>query len=466
MSNPTPLDPYRPTLHFSPQRHWINDPNGLIRVDGIYHMFFQYFPDGMVHGPMHWGHASSRDLVHWTEHDIALYPDARGQCFSGSAIAAAEGRVAPELEVASDDILLFYTAHLPRDGEDALQTQCLAAGNHALTGFRRMLHNPIVANPGLRAFRDPKVIWHEPSESWVMVVTHGQSIGFYRSPDALHWQLASEFGASEGRHGEGPWECPDLFGLRDARGEQHWILIVGIGDGHVTGGSGTQYFIGSFDGLRFVNHHDPVTELWMDWGKDFYAAQSFAGLASEPPLALAWASNWHYAHQTKTALFRGVMSLPRRLALIGTDSGLRLRQWVDKTAAQAFVTHRVKAGAGDVTLGPASGTYRVFIDWSPDTDTRLSISLFGEERPQFIVSTGPDGARLVVHRDRSGVEGSRGPFESDFDIPLPASTASSIDLFVDNGLVECGLCDGLAWVTMLYFPLDTAGALTISTSNP
>jgi fructan beta-fructosidase len=461
----TSIEPYRPTLHFSPREHWINDPNGLICVDGVYHMFFQYYPDGLVHGPMHWGHASSRDLAHWTEHDIALYPDELGQCFSGSAVAAAEGNVAPELNVAPGDILLFYTAHLPREGQDGLQTQCLAIGNHELTSFRRIAHNPIVANPGIRAFRDPKVIWHEATNAWVMVITHGQSIGFYTSPDALHWTFASEFGADEGRHGDGPWECPDLFSIMDSNGERHWILVVGIGEGHVTGGSGTQYFVGGFDGSRFVNHHDAATELWMDWGRDFYAAQSFAGLAGEPPLALAWASNWNYARQTRTQAFRGVMSLPRRLALVATGEGPQLRQWVDETAASAFGRHRVTASSDNVRLSPASGTYRLAIEWSPTSGSRLSICLFGEDRPQFVVSASASGASLRVVRAPSGIEASRNSFESEFDVPLDLATVGTIDLFVDNGVVECGFCDGAVWVTMLYFPDDPAGAVSVSASE-
>ncbi len=459
-------EPYRPTLHFTPRANWLNDPNGLIRVDDVYHMFFQYYPDGVSHGPMHWGHATSRDLAHWTELPVALYPDELGQCFSGSAVAAAEGNVAPELRVVEDEILLFYTAHQPRTDADAMQTQCLAIGNHDLTDFRRIGGNPIISNPGLRAFRDPKVIWHAPSKSWVMVVTHGQSIGFYNSTDALHWRFVSEFGAEEGRHGDGPWECPDLFSIRDDKGGLHWILVVGIGDGHVTGGSGTQYFVGQFDGESFVNLADSSTELWMDWGRDFYAAQSFSGLGDEAPLALAWASNWDYARQTKTSTFRGVMSLPRRLSLIVTASGPRLRQEVDPIAAAAFTSRTIAVPMGQDTFQPGSGTYRLVVERPTGTAKQLEMCLFGEHRPQFVITQVEGGGlTLRVFRDRGRVENSRGPFESDFDVPLDAGSDGQIELFVDNGLVEAGFCNGTIWVTMLYFPADIAGRVTISTSG-
>lgn len=457
-------EPYRPNLHFTPRANWLNDPNGLIRVGDVYHMFFQYYPDGLTHGPMHWGHATSTNLVHWSELPIALYPDDLGQCYSGSAVAAAEGRVAPELAVAEDEILLFYTAHRTRVDVDAVQTQCLAVGNHDLTEFRRIAGNPIIANPGLEVFRDPKVIWHAPSQSWIMVITHGQSIGFYTSSDAGTWLFASEFGAEDGRHGDGPWECPDLLSIHDDNGETYWVLVVGIGDGHVTGGSGTQYFVGQFDGKHFVNGAAKSTELWMDWGRDYYAAQSFSALGDEAPLAIAWASNWHYARQTKTSAFRGAMSLPRRLSLLATDNGPRLRQQVDRIAAAAFADMTVDAVAGRQTVQPASGTYRLSVDWLVDTGKQVEISLFGEERPHFVISEKAGGHVLRVLRNKSGVEGSRGPFESDFEVPLNPGSAGQIEIFVDNGLVEAGFCNGTIWVTMLYFPSDTAGAVTISTT--
>lgn len=460
----TESEPYRPALHFAPDAHWINDPNGLIRVGRDYHMFYQYYPDGVTHGPMHWGHAISRDLVKWRELDIALHPDALGQCFSGSAVFASEGSVAAELDVADGEILLFYTAHLPREGTHPLQTQCLAIGNRDLSQFRRIKGNPIVPNPGLRAFRDPKVIWHAPTKSWVMVVTHGQSVGFYLSDDALNWRFASEFGVAEGRHGAGPWECPDLLSIVDENGDTYWVLVVGLGDGHVTGGSGTQYFIGQFDGVRFTNSNAPSTEMWMDWGRDFYAAQSFAGLADEAPLALAWASNWDYAQHTKTSAFRGVMSLPRRLAIVRSKKGPRLRQWVDETAAAGFPPATVNAIPGINTHQPIGGTYRLTINWDPDRAGTVEVCLFGEEQPQFVIVAENGQAVLRVRRAQSGVDASRGPFESDFTVAIDVGEIDGLELFVDGGLVEASLCNGMIWVTMLFFPAETDGPVKILVS--
>lgn len=211
----------------------MNDPNGLVEIDGQYHAFFQHNPDDTVHGPMHWGHAVSDDLVQWQELEIALYPDANGQCFSGSAVPLPDGQIA-----------LFYTAHLDRDGKDALQTQCLVRVNHKLNQFVREPANPVLDNAQeLIEFRDPKVLRHEPSDAWVMTVTQGRHLGIYRSNDLINWQFASEFGQGLDASGDGVWECPDLIELAHADGRTRWVMIVGVWSGTPGGGSGTQYFL-------------------------------------------------------------------------------------------------------------------------------------------------------------------------------------------------------------------------------
>ena len=237
-------------------------------------------PRAMVHGPMHWGHATSRDLAHWEEQPIALYPGSEGECFSGSAVSAAEGAVTPEL---GGRQLLFYTGHQRAPTGEDFQSQCLALADHDLTHFETYPGNPVIPNNGLEAFRDPEVIWHAPSRRWIMVATHGQSIGFYSSTDAVAWRFESTFGKAEGRHSEGPWECPDLFPLQiEETDEEYWVLLVGIGSGGIAGGSATQYFVGQFDGTTFKNVNSPGVELWLDQGPDCYATKSWSGRSLSP----------------------------------------------------------------------------------------------------------------------------------------------------------------------------------------
>lgn len=429
---------FRPNLHFSPKHGWMNDPNGMIRVHGIWHLFYQHDPDSTVHGPMHWGHATSTDLVHWSEQPVALYPDALGTCFSGSAIESDNG------------VKLFYTAHSrTTDGED-YQVQCLVHANDDVTSFQADAANPVVPNPGHVAFRDPKVIWHDASQKWVMLVTEGQSVGFYGSTDLKRWMHLSSFGETHGRHSEGPWECPDLVPLVAPGGETVWVLIIGLNPGGYALGSGTQYFLGTFDGTHFTNANPPQTELWLDYGRDYYAAQTFFERGgTETPTAIAWASNWLYARQTKTACFRGVMSLPRELRLVETPDGLRVATRVPAFVAAGF--------EGQSTPGTTREDRRVTL--APGE--QLAIHLFGEKHPHFIVRRDTDnrGSIRTLRQAMDGLEG----FGHDYsvDLPWPASGVLDLTLFIDRGLVELSAADGLVWITNLFYPADPEAPLAV-----
>jgi len=447
----------RPSFHFSPKSGWINDPNGAIRVDGVYHLFYQANPHGLVHGPMHWGHATSTDLATWTEQPIALYPDADGQCFSGSAVAAHEGKVAAEFG-AGDGVLLFYTAH--RDGNPSIEDQSVAIADRGMMTFQKFADNPVLPARGPRDFRDPKVIWHAPTCRWIMVVTHGQSIGFYSSPDALNWRFESEF--AEGRHdpapeNPGPWECPDLFPMTvQGTDDTAWILLVGLGRGHISGGSGTQYFVGDFDGHTFRNRNPAETELFMDWGRDYYAAQTFSGLGGEDPLAIAWMSNWQYANHTPQTEFRGSMNLPRRLQFANGPEGLRLVQAMDASAAAPFEKLTLSNGVAV----PNSPVFRLR-HWMEGPS--LALSLFGEVDPVLTVERASvDRYRVTFHRrEHPGIEPERN-FASHFTFELTATVPFDLDAYVDHGLVEIGCGGGRHWVSNLYFPTDPAGQVLIT----
>jgi fructan beta-fructosidase len=432
-------EPYRPHLHFSPRAGWMNDPNGMIRVDGVWHLFFQHDPDSTSHGPMHWGHATSTDLAHWTEQPLALRPTALGTCFSGSAIQTEAGAVK-----------LFYTAHSRTPAGADYQVQCMVHADAGLSRFEPDPANPVVPNPGLVAFRDPKVIWHEPGRRWIMLVTQGQSVGFYGSSDLRQWTYLSSFGEEHGRHSPGPWECPDLFPLATPGGETVWVLVVGLNPGGYAPGSGTQYFLGQFDGTAFVNANAPETELWLDYGRDYYAAQSFFERGGTTrPIAIAWASNWLYARQTPTRAFRGVMSLPRELRLIETPKGLRLAAQVPLAVQQAMDGARLP------------GTRRHDIPVHLEVGETLAISLFGEAEPHFVVArTSPVSARIrTVRAAVAGMEG----FAHDYVVELdwPANGSADLSLFIDRGLVELCAADGAVWITNLYFPDDPEAATAI-----
>lgn len=316
---------FRPQFHFTSRRNWINDPNGLIWHEGEYHLFFQYNPEGIDWGHMSWGHAVSTDLLHWRELAVAI-PESNHMAFSGSAVidwgnVSGTGREGPPM-------LAFYTAF---DPVSEIQSQYLAISHDRGRTFTPYAGNPVL-DLGAKDFRDPKVFWHEASQAWVMAVVLAQRhvVQFYRSTNLLEWALAGEFSG----HGSvsGQWECPDLFeaGIEGEAGQSAWVLKIDVDVGIVAGGSGTQYFVGSFDGHRFVidpQRGNPDGDL-VDCGPDFYAAITWANLPdSQPgPVWIGWQSNHQSGKAYPTYPWRGAMSLPRQLFLFEEDGRLRLGQ--------------------------------------------------------------------------------------------------------------------------------------------
>src|SRR5687767_5106825 len=251
-NEPSQREPHRPLFHFTPPANWMNDPNGMVFYNNTYHLFYQYYPDSTVWGPMHWEHATSKDLVHWDHQPIALYPDTLGYIFSGSAVVdvnntsgfGGDGKV---------PLVAIFTHHDPageKRGIDTYQVQSLAYSLDEGKTWTKYAGNPVMKNPGIRDFRDPKVIWHAATKKWIMTLATLDRITFYSSPDLKTWMKESEVGKDFGGHG-GVWECPDLFPL-DYQGEQVWVLLVSINLGGPNGGSATQYFTGRFDGKSFT----------------------------------------------------------------------------------------------------------------------------------------------------------------------------------------------------------------------
>ncbi len=309
------VEDYRPQFHFSPPKMWMNDPNGLVYNEGVYHLFYQYYPEDIVWGPMHWGHAVSEDMIHWEHKPIALYPDDNGYIFSGSAVVdkdntsgfAAEGQKA---------LVAIFTYHDPVGEEEnskRFQTQGIAYSLDNGKSWSKYEGNPVINNEGIKDFRDPKVFWHDPSQSWIMVLVAGDHAKFYRSPNLKDWNYLSEFGREVGGHG-GVWECPDLFQLQvEGSDEKKWVHLISINPNAPNGGSGTQYFIGEFDGTTFTSEQQGAR--WLDWGRDNYAGVTYNDVPGGERIFIGWMSNWDYARDTPTEEWRSAMTIPRKLSL-------------------------------------------------------------------------------------------------------------------------------------------------------
>ncbi len=459
-------EPYRPQFHFTPEINWTNDPNGLVFHDGEWHLFYQYNPFGNVWGHMSWGHAVSEDLFSWKHLPVAV-PEADGvMAFSGSAVT---------------DIL--NTSGFGRDGKAPLvaiytsrtetdQTQSLAYSTDRGRTWTQYEGNPVLdaEDP---AFRDPKVIWHKPTQRWVMavVLADQRKVSFYGSADLRSWTHLSDFGP-EGAHPVSNWECPDLFELpvEGEPGESKWILQVDSGRGHPWLGSGCQYFVGDFDGERFTNDNPPETVLWLDWGRDFYAAQSYSGVPAMDGrrIVVGWISNWMYARQMPTSPWRGAQSAPRVLRLRRFPEGLRL---VQLPVREIQSLREPELQLRDVSLEEANARIEETGFSGAVLDLHAEIDLGAATEAGFRVLQGADEETVVgytatppevyVDRTKSGDVSFHETFAGRHSARL-RNTDGRIELriLVDRSVVEVFAAGGRVSITDRVFPDPSSSGLS------
>lgn len=314
---------FRPQLHFTPERNWINDPNGLLFYKGKYHLFYQHNPKGDLWGNMSWGHATSTDLFHWQELPVAIECTETTGIFSGSAVVDYRN-TSGFGTVDNPAIVAIYTSH-QNDGSN--QSQHLAYSLDEGLNWVKYEGNPVL-DLGMKDFRDPKVSWDKQSQSWLMVIAKPEEhkIAFFRSPNLREWSHLSDFGP-EAAIG-GCWECPDLFPLTTPSGDARWVLLVSLNPGGLTGGSGTQYFIGDWDGKTFTSLNNGEVK-WIDGGRDNYAGVTFNNTENietgqNRRIFMAWMNNWEYSNTIETSPWRGAMTLPRELSLSSSNGVYQL----------------------------------------------------------------------------------------------------------------------------------------------
>jgi levanase/fructan beta-fructosidase len=309
---------FRPQLHFTPERNWINDPNGLLFYKGKYHLFYQHNPIGDLWGNMSWGHAVSSDLFHWQELPVAIACTESTGIFSGSAVVDYTNSAGFGTNE-NPAMVAIYTSH-KNDGSN--QSQHLAYSLDEGLTWVKYEGNPVL-DLEMKDFRDPKVSWEKETSTWLMVIAKPEEhkIAFFRSPNLKEWTHLSDFGP-EGATG-GCWECPDLFPLTTPSRDARWVLLVSLNPGGITGGSGTQYFIGDWDGETFTSLNNGETQ-WIDGGRDNYAGVTFNNTDDNRRIFMAWMSNWEYSNTIETSPWRGAMTLPRELSLSSSNGHYQL----------------------------------------------------------------------------------------------------------------------------------------------
>ena len=453
-------EPFRPQFHFSPAKNWMNDPNGLVYFDGQYHLFFQYNPYGDTWGHMSWGHATSTDLLHWSELPVAIPEDGDAMIFSGSVVVD-ESNSSGFGKAGQAPLVSIYTGAGRAVG--STQNQNLAFSLDAGRSWRKYAGNPVL-DIHSSAFRDPKVFRYEPGHTWVMAValSDRHEVAFYSSPDLKSWTHLSDFGPAGAS--DGAWECPDLFPLPiDGNPDNmRWVLKVDVFRSAIAAGSGTQYFVGRFDGREFKPDADPgqpatvATPHWLDYGMDFYAAMSWGNLpsANRRTVWIAWMNSHHYAQEIPTSPWRGAMSVPRELSLHSSAGSLRLRQapvrellslrgrqWQIQPRTIGALPYRVNLPKG------TGKSMEIIVAIAPRSAREVGIDVRVGAGEKTRIGYDRAGELLFIDRSHSGL------------IPSPEfAHRSSMPLKAHDGVIILHIL--LDWSSVEVFANDGEGVMT------
>lgn len=448
----TNKEKFRPVYHHTPAYGWMNDPNGMFYKDGVYHLYFQYNPYGSVWGNMHWGHSTSTDLMHWKFEGCAIVPDAWGAIFSGSCVVDHENTAG----FGKEAVVAFYTSAKSTPWGD-IQMQSMAYSLDNGKTFTKYEGNPILTSSE-KDFRDPKVFWYAPGKHWVMILAVGQHMEIYSSVNLKEWKKESEFGAMQGAHG-GVWECPDLVEIPvEGTREKKWVLICNLNPGGPFGGSAAQYFVGSFDGKKFVNE-SPTQTKWMDWGKDNYATVTWNNAPDGRCIALGWMSNWQYANNVPTRQYRSANTLARDLTLYREGQELYLKSTPSVEVKKArgkkvsIPSFRVSEKHEIVNLFEDNqGAYEVEILIQNAGASKIAFSLLNDKGEKVSMYYDLNRKQFVMDRSESGTVDFSKDFPAVTVAPANVDKELTLRLFVDRSSIEAFGEDGKFVMTNLVFP--------------
>ncbi len=443
---------FRPVYHHTPVYGWMNDPNGMFYKDGVYHLYFQYNPYGSVWGNMHWGHSTSTDLMHWNFEGCAIVPDAWGAIFSGSCVVDHNNTAG----FGKGAVVAFYTSAKATPWGD-VQSQSMAYSLDNGKTFTKYEGNPILTSSE-KDFRDPKVFWYAPGKHWVMMLAVGQHMEIYSSVNLKEWKKESEFGAMQGAHG-GVWECPDLVEIPvEGTREKKWVLICNLNPGGPFGGSAAQYFVGSFDGKKFVNE-SPTQTKWMDWGKDNYATVTWNNAPDGRCIALGWMSNWQYANNVPTRQYRSANTLARDLTLYREGQELYLKSTPSSEVKKArgkkvsIPSFKVSEKHEMVNLFEDNqGAYEVEILIQNAGASKIAFCLLNDKGEKVSMYYDLNRKQFVMDRSESGTVDFSKDFPAVTVAPANVDKELTLRLFVDRSSIEAFGEDGKFVMTNLVFP--------------
>ena len=439
---------YRPRFHFTPKQGWMNDPNGMIYLNGQYHLFYQHYPDGTVWGPMHWGHATSNDLVQWKEQPIALYPDSIGMIFSGSAVLDKNNTSGLGRDGIAPLVAIFTQHNMPGEkaGRTDFQNQSIAYSVDEGKTWTKYAGNPVLKTPNLKDFRDPKVIWHEPTQKWIMSLAVADHVEFYSAPNLINWRKESEIGKNLFAHG-GVWECPDLLHF-NVNGKTIWVLLVSMNPGGPNGGSATQYIVGDFDGHTFKPYATDIK--WMDYGPDNYAGVTFSNVG-ERNILIGWMSNWNYANVVPTEKWRSAMTVPRELSLVQQSLNSNSNANSNEFLLVSSPVKELKNAFAEISSKENIIPNRIDIKNIKATDFEIILS--NEYNEKILIGYHVDKKQFYIDRTKAGVSNFNQGFAAVAVAPrLSYAMNMDLSILLDKTSIELFTDGGRTVMTALFFP--------------
>ncbi len=460
------VEKYRPAYHHTPLYGWMNDPNGMVYKDGVWHLYYQWNPYGSKWQNMTWGHSTSTDLINWEHHPAAIEPNGLGAVFSGSCAIDSLNTAG----FGKDAILAMYTSAAES------QIQSLAYSTDNGETFTIYPGNPVITLDS--EARDPNMFFNPETGEWTLILAHAldHEMLIFTSPDMKEWTLQSSFGKGLGAQ-DGVWECPDLFPLT-VNGKEKWMLVCNLNPGGPFGGSGVQYFIGDFDGKTFTPDTDAegnVTTKWLDYGKDNYALVSWSDTPDNRRTVIGWMSNWQYAAEVPTQQFRSANTLPRDITLFeGADGQIYAASEPspELLSLRGALTLNVKsanvAGKGKAFRLPAQndGICEILMDLEPQKAGEMTLTLSNDKGEQAVMTYNTKESTLSFDRTKSGIT----EFSQDFPGVTVAPTFNKggslpLRIFIDRASIEVFANDGKSVMTNLVFPTSPYTTLTVSSDN-
>jgi fructan beta-fructosidase len=439
----TPLNS-RPHLHFTAPKNWMNDPNGLVFHKGLYHLFYQHNPHAPVWGDIHWGHAVSADCLSWEDRGLSIAPFGKvRQIYSGCGVADVGNT--SDLFAGEGGVVLLFTGVRGGAGGKTVEEQYLGYLDEASGRVILPFQEPVIANPGLSDFRDPKVAAVPESGLWLMVIACGNHLRFYGSRNLKDWKETSRLtppGLSEGQI----LECPNLFPLSSEKGENLWVLSVSIlekpervsSSAYMTGRLGDSGFVPDHEGLRVL-----------DWGHDFYAPQVWE--SAPEGIMIGWMNNWAYAEAFPCKDWNGIFSCPRALSLRTEGTATVLSQKpLDTLNTLRREELNAEAGRDRVEFAlDSEGVYDMSVCAETKDLSSMTLSILEAGKRSFTILIDPRNRRILLDREGVSFDAMREKNLTRKTIPIDIGEGFDIRLILDLWTAEIFLLKGTVAISEL-----------------